>query len=369
MNRSKIGIIWGVILSATVALFLLACPGSTPPIRDQKGHIIPDSVASLERIEIGGMEQWILMRGQDSSNPVLLWLHGGPGAAQMPVACYFNGELEKDFVVVHWDQRGAGKSNRRDFDESTLTFQQFIEDGHELTLYLKARFNQEKIYLVGHSWGTQVGIKLAQAYPQDYYAYVGVSQVVDPAASQQVSHAWLLEQIKNRGNQEDLKRLEALGSPPYTDHEEYVKYINLVDSYGGDFDVGMTKLVWMGLRAPEYNLSDMLAWFRGANRGSGPMWEEPAYQSYNAMKDVPQLRVPVYFFNGRNDYTTPLQVTQRYFERLDAPMGKHLVVFDQSAHTPLMGEPEKFNQELVGVKKETYGKDNCSTEWIDLPGE
>jgi pimeloyl-ACP methyl ester carboxylesterase len=131
----------------------------------------------------------------------------------------------------------------------------------------------------------------------------------------------------------------------------------------------MTKLVWMGLRAPEYNLSDMLAWFRGANRGSGPMWEEPAYQSYNAMKDVPQLRVPVYFFNGRNDYTTPLQVTQRYFERLDAPMGKHLVVFDQSAHTPLMGEPEKFNQELVGVKKETYGKDNCSTEWIDLPGE
>jgi pimeloyl-ACP methyl ester carboxylesterase len=276
----------------------------------------------------------------------------------MPVAGYFNGDLEKDFVVVHWDQRGAGKSNRRDFDESTMTFQQFIDDGHELTQYLKARFNQEQIYLVGHSWGTQVGIRLAQAYPEDYYAYVGVSQVVDPAASQQVSQAWLLEQIKNRGNQEDLKRLEALGSPPYVDHEEYVKYIQLVDSYGGDFDVGMDRLVWMGLRAPEYNLSDMLAWFRGANRGSGPMWEEPAYRSYNATNDISQLRLPVYFFNGRNDYTTPLQVTREYFEQLDAPKGKQLVVFEQSAHTPFMGEPQKFSQELVRVKKETYGKDN-----------
>jgi pimeloyl-ACP methyl ester carboxylesterase len=98
----------------------------------------------------------------------------------------------------------------------------------------------------------------------------------------------------------------------------------------------------------------MLAWFRGANRGSGPMWEEPAYHSYNARKDVTQLRVPVYFFNGRNDYTTPLRVTQQYFEKIKAPMGKHLVVFDRSAHTPFMGEPEKFNQELVKVKNETY---------------
>ena len=150
--------------------------------------------------------------------------------------------------------------------------------------------------------------------------------------------------------------MHALGLPPYTDHEEYVKYINLADSYGGDFDVSMSKLIWIGLKAREYNLGDMLAWFRGANRGSGPMWEDPADQSYNAIKDVPQLQVPVYFFNGRKDYTTPLQETRRYFEKLDAPMGKHLVIFDRSAHTPFMNEPEKFNQELVSIKEAIYRK-------------
>lgn len=129
----------------------------------------------------------------------------------MPVARSFNADLEKDFLVVHWNQRGAGKSNPGDFDESTMTFQQFLEDGHELTEVLKERFDKQKIYLLGHSWGAQVGIKLAQAYPEDYYAYISVGQVVDPAATQQVSYDWLLEQIENEGNQADLNRLHALG--------------------------------------------------------------------------------------------------------------------------------------------------------------
>lgn len=355
MNKITTGIIFGVILLSAAALFFLVRPGSTPPIRDQEGNLIPDSVASLEKVEIGGLEQWILVRGADVSNPILLWLHGGPGASQMPVARYLNGDLEKDFVVVHWDQRGAGKSNPRDFDESTMTFQQFIDDGHELTSYLKEHFNKEKIYLLGHSWGTMPGIRLAQAYPGDYYAYIGVSQVIDPATAQQVSHDWLVEQIEDSGNQGDLQRLEALGSLPYSDHEEYVNYIHLVDAYGGDMDVGMGELLWIALRAPEYNLGDLLAWFRGANRGSGPMWDDPGYQSYNVIKDVPRLRLPVFFFSGRDDYNTPLYVTERYFQQLDAPKGKQLVLFESSAHTRFLAEPLKFSQELLRVKEETRG--------------
>jgi pimeloyl-ACP methyl ester carboxylesterase len=234
-----------------------------------------------------------------------------------------------------------------------MTFQQFIDDAHELTLYLKERFNKEKIYLLGHSWGTMPGIELAQSYPDDYYAYIGVSQVVDPAAAQQAGHDWLVEQIENGGNQDDLQQLEALGSPPYNDHEEYVSYIHLVDAYGGDMDVGMGELLWIALRAPEYNLGDLLGWFRGANRGSGPMWDDPGYQSYNAIEDIPQLLLPVYFFNGRDDYNTPLDVTERYFQRLDAPKGKELVVFGSSAHTPFLGEALKLNRELLRVKAET----------------
>lgn len=152
--------------------------GLTAPIKDANREIIPRSIASLEKIKLGGMDQWILIRGNDVSNPVLLWLHGGPGAAQMPIAHHFDKNLEKDFIVVHWDQRGAGKSNPKDFDEQTMTFEQFITDAHELTQYLKRRFNTEKIYLVGHSWGTQLGIKMVQLYPEDYFAYIGIGQAV-----------------------------------------------------------------------------------------------------------------------------------------------------------------------------------------------
>lgn len=104
------------------------------------GNIIPESIVSLEKVTLGDMDQWILIRGNNIKNPVLLWLHGGPGAAQMPVAHYFNGALEEGFIVAHWDQRGAGKSNPLDFDEQTMTFEQFLTDAHELTQYLKKPF-------------------------------------------------------------------------------------------------------------------------------------------------------------------------------------------------------------------------------------
>ena len=141
-----------LIIIIMLSLFFIGCASvSTQLIRDEKGNVIPESIASLQKVKLGGMDQWILIRGYDVSNPILLWLHGGPGAAQMPVAHHFNGDLEKDFVVVHWDQRGAGKSNPKDFDEQTMTLEQFISDAHELTQYLKKRFHKRKIYLLGHS--------------------------------------------------------------------------------------------------------------------------------------------------------------------------------------------------------------------------
>ena len=309
------------------------------------------SIASLEGIELGGMEQWILIRGQDVSNPVLLWLHGGPGAAQMAIARSFNKALEQSFLVVQWDQRGAGKSNPSDFDESTMTFEQYLQDAHELTLYLKIRFGQDKIYLVGHSWGSQLGIRLAQMYPQDYYAYIGVSQVINGRRAQEIGYAWLLERAKAGGK---MVEFEALEEPPFIDHKDFVRFIQQIDEYGGSFDTSFWKLARITLRAPEYNLRDVLAWLRGSNRGSGPMWSSPEYQSFDARRDIPRLEIPVYFFSGRKDYNTPLVLVETYFEILDAPRGKHMVVFEASAHTPFLAEAEKFNQELIRVKRETY---------------
>lgn len=350
VTRGKI--LFGVVLLILLLIFIRELSESTPIIKDSSGNKIPESIALLEKVNLGDMDQWIQVRGNNASNPILLWLHGGPGSAQMPVSQYFNGELEKDYIVVHWDQRGAGKSNPLNFDESTMTFEQFLKDAHELTQYLKKRFNREKIYLVGHSWGSQLGIKLAGNYPEDYYAYVAVSQVVDNQKSDEIAYSWLKEQIKKRGNQGDIDNLKRLGLPPYIDHETFVKFIKMVDSYGGGMDVGMAKLAWIALSSHEYRLSDYIAWFRGASRGSGNMWD--FCQSSNLMKEVPQLLVPVYFFSGRNDYNTSLELVNEYFKILDAPKGKELVIFENSSHAPFMGEPEKFNQELVRVKEKTY---------------
>jgi pimeloyl-ACP methyl ester carboxylesterase len=269
----------------------------------------------------------------------------------MPVACHFNGELEEHFIVVHWDQRGAGKSNPANFDESTMTFDQYVADAHELTLLLKSRFGQGRIYLVGHSWGSQVGIRLAQLYPEDYYAYVSVSQVVNAVRAQQIGYDWLMKQVRDEN---ERSKLESLGQPPFTDHERFVHYIQKIDAYGGGFDVRFTQLAWIALLAPEYNLQDLSAWLRGSNRGSGSMWSSPEFRYFDAVDDIPKLETPVYFFSGQKDYNTPLQLVESYFDVLDAPHGKHLLVFDASAHTPFLGEEDRFNQEMVQVKYETY---------------
>lgn len=339
-----------VLLLIPPLLFWQRHPGSTPQIKDKDGKIVPNSIAALVKIKLGGMDQWILMRGNGLSNPVLLWLHGGPGSAQMPITRHYNGSLEKDFITVHWDQRGAGKSNPQDFDESTMTFGQFISDAHELTQYLKSRFKTEKLYLVGHSWDTQLGSVLAYKYPEDYYAYVAVSQVVNNQNADAAAYAWLKDQIAN--NRKDADKLSKLGAPPYSAHDTYVKFAKMVDSYGGGMDAGFGKLARAALSAPEYRPGDYIAWFKGTSRGSGPMWLET--QSFDLFKDVPQLHVPVYFFSGKNDYNTPVRLVEDYYKALDAPKGKQLVIFEKSAHTPFIGESDKFNQEILRVKAETF---------------
>ncbi|EEG79102.1 alpha/beta fold hydrolase [Dethiobacter alkaliphilus] len=352
LRRQKLafGVVLGVIL--IIALWGLY-PASTPPIKDDRGNIVPQSIATLEKIQIGGMDQWILIRGRDTANPVLLWLHGGPGAAQIPIARHYNGILEDDFIVVHWDQRGAGKSNPRDFDEQSMAFEQFISDTHELTQYLKERFNREQIFLVGHSWGSQLGIKVVQSYPEDYHAFVGVSQTVDSARGSSIAYAWLREQFEESGNTRELQRLEELGLPPYTDHQMYVKFAQMIISAGGGLDVGVGRLAVIALRAPEYRAADYVSWLQGSTRGSGAMWEET--REFNMFRDVPQIMVPIYFFSGVLDYNTPFKLVKQYYAYLDAPYGKQLVRFEESAHAPFMAEAEKFNQELVRVKEEIIG--------------
>lgn len=353
-GKLLVGILGVLIILAVVFATKLFVRGHTSPITAEDGAIAPESIALLEQVSLGGMDQWVLMRGHSEENPVLLWLHGGPGAAQMPLSHAYDAALEKEFIVVHWDQRGAGKSNTRRFDETTMTYEQFIADAQQLTEYLKERFGKEKIYLVGHSWGTQLGLELVSRCPESYAAYIGISQVVSHKAGDAISYAWLLGQA----NEKDRKKLLRLGPPPYRNHEEFVSFIRMVDAYGGSFDVPFLTLAKLALQSPEYSLKDMVAWLGGSNRGSGPMWEDEGYRLFDAIQGFPCLQVPVYFFQGRHDYNTPLGATNMFFDALEAPQGKQLVVFENSAHTPFLAEPEQFTQELIRVKDERREEDH-----------
>ena len=306
------------IAAICLTLLLTGCAcGRTPPIKGQ------NAVATLEKVTLGGMEQWILVRGENTDNPILLWLHGGPGAAQTPVARHYNGRLEQSFIVVHWDQRGAGKSNPRDFDENTMTTERFMQDTHELTQILKQRFGKERIFLLGHSWGAQLGLQVAHRWPEDYHAYIGVGQVVDQEKGAELSYQWVLQRAREKGTRRAMRKVEQLGPPPFPEHDRYVALMKLVDSYGGGMDVGMLRMALIAFRAPEYCLGDYVRWLRGANRGSGPMWNNEG--PFNAFQSAPELAIPAYFLCGRRDYNTPGLLIEHYCAELHAPAGKRTI--------------------------------------------
>jgi pimeloyl-ACP methyl ester carboxylesterase len=187
-----------VLLGAIVLAILCLIPGFTFPIKDRQGHDISQSIASLEKINLGRQEQWILIRGMDITKPVILFLHGGPGTSNMCLLRKYTDELEKHFIVVTWDQRGAGKSYQAINPHSSMTIDRLVLDTGELTQLLCHRFNQQKIFLVGHSWGSLIGILSIQKYPDLYHAYIGIGQIVNMQENEQISYDWTLAQANTK---------------------------------------------------------------------------------------------------------------------------------------------------------------------------
>ncbi len=335
-----------VALSAGLLISLSSQNVNTPAIDSS------ESIAILEEVEIGGVEQWLLMRGEDRSDPVLLWLHGGPGSSLMPASWYFDRKLEKDFIVVHWDQRGSGKSNSWHFDYEELTLEQYVQDANEVTAYLKQRLDKDKIYIIGYSWGSRFGLRLAERYPEDYFALISLGQVVSPMRDHVVTYRRVMEKASQQSNEKDIERLETLGTPPFTEHADYTVLREMAQQYGGGTDYSFIMLGWLGIQSSEYRLRDYILFLKGYLNGLKAMWEESI--TFNAFSEAARLELPVYFLIGAKDLYTPIELVREYYEFLDAPMGKELIVFEDSGHAPFMSEPEKFHQELLRIKQETH---------------
>jgi len=320
--------------------------GTTPPIPG------PDSIAAIEEIHLGGMKQCVILRGKNVHDPILLFLHGGPGTPETAWLNHFNANLEDHFIVAAWEIRGGGKSYRPNIPPESMTLEQLIQDTHELTNYLQKRFDQKKIYLVGHSFGALLGTKVVQRFPQDYYAYVGIGQVANTVESERISYQWALATAKERGNRKAVKELEALGEPvngTYKIGEAGIhKERKWVKEFGGAIHgkSSMPLLTRVLLKSPIYTVAEALNYFKAEQFSLRFLWND--FLAVNFISQVSQFDLPVYICQGIYDYQTAYPVARKYFEQLVAPK-KEFFTFENSAHGTLFEEPEKFLQVMLKI--------------------
>jgi len=327
--------------------------GKTPVFKDKHDKLIKNSIAKMEVVTLGGYNQTIIIRGRDKTKPVLLFLHGGPGGTEAPVFQKAYPQLEDEFVVVHWEQRGAGKSYSKHIPVDSMTLEQFTKDAHELTQYLKEKFDQEKIYLMGHSWGTMLGMNTIYHYPENYIAYFGVGQISDQKKSEKESYHWVISEAEKRGHKKAVRKLKAIGEPQFKTNKEWVKYLLTIRSYsikyGGTFrKFSVWNFIITMLLAKEYTLPEKLNIYRGLKFSLNLIVME--FLEFNMVKEIKKVEIPTYFFHGVYDYDTTLNQAKKYIEMLEAPK-KELFVFKHSAHQPFWAEAELFHKKLMGIVK------------------
>ena len=343
------------LTAATVGIGLLIAarftvPAGTPPIRGDGTEVSAKTVARLEKVRLGGSDQWILIRSRDVDNPIVLFLHGGPGTSQLTSNRRNTQDLEQFFTVVNWDQRGAGKSYAAIHDLSKMTIEQFVEDARELTQHLLQRFGKLQLVLVGHSWGSVIGALTVSRYPELFSSYVGIGQVVDPKEGERVSYEWTLDQARQRGDQKAIDALVRIGPPPYAGdwQKKVLTERRYVGRFGGEIHgnrYGAFGLVLRGLLfSREYTLRDRINFFRGILGSMRLLW--PQLLEIDLSASTPRLNVPVFFVEGRHDWEAPSQIAEKYFHSLLAP-SKELVWFEASAHMPNSEERDRFNGMMV----------------------
>jgi pimeloyl-ACP methyl ester carboxylesterase len=344
---------------ATLALLglvaLLARPAGTDAIRGSDGKVLPGSVAELTRVELGGHDQALMIRGHSVENPVLLFLAGGPGGTELGAMRNHLPALEEDFTVVTWDQRGAGKSYTELDPTSTLTLDGMVADTIELTNYLRDRFDEERIYLVANSWGTILGVRAAQLEPGLFHAFVGAGQMVSPLETDRIFYEDTLAWAEDSGNDGLAQTLRENGPPPYPDnilayepglsfaHEVY-PYDHTGNSEGGG---GMSENLFVG----EYTLTEQVRSLSAFLDSFAVLY--PQLQEIDFRQQASRLEVPVYLVQGAHEARGRAELADEWFAMLEAP-SKELVLFERSGHRPLFEQPDQFVEVMRRVLGDTH---------------
>jgi pimeloyl-ACP methyl ester carboxylesterase len=350
MDNKMFWMVIGVMLACLLGLLGLLhswSPGQPEPFLDGNGQVLENSLSEKIHVEINGIEQGMFIVSRNIQNPVLLFVHGGPGMPEYWLNQDHPSRLEDHFTVVWWEQRGAGLSFEPGIPPESMTVQQFVADTLEATRYLQARFSQEKIYLMGHSWGSYLGIQAAAQAPDLYHAYIGMGQVANQLRSEQLAYEYARELSKSQGNLRMLRRLEAVPAPLTVPLP--LAYEKLRDTYMHSLGIGTMhrmKSVITGIFLPSwrfrgYTLGEKIKLWRGkidSRSSEYRLWGDML--ATDLSNQVTELAIPVYFFHGRHDYTCAYPLAKAYFDKLQAPV-KGFYTFEDSAHSPVFEEPEK----------------------------
>jgi len=361
-------------IQATLFLFVLPLAAQTPapaptpvPSRDyitarladlRKIHT-PEGIEALEEVTLGGTRQWVSIRGMNRANPVLLFIHGGPGTPMMPLTWAYQAPWEDFFTVVQWDQRGVGKNavtSDREALKPTLNNERIIADAEEMTAWVRKRLGKEKIVVMGYSYGTSIALALAQRRPEWLHAYVGVGQMSGNGSGEEYLYKRLLELATNAKNEEALRELKAIA--PYPGPGRTMADTLLVRKWARRFNGG-----WYGKPtfdllfslpdwAPEYTQADVDAQEKATQWFSRTVMANSRAQAASAAPEGPNasdrktFKVPVVMIMGRNDLHTPYEPAKAFFDSLEAPH-KRFITLERSAHVPMLEEPGLFLLSLI----------------------
>lgn len=350
-------------------------PGASPNekardiIRDARRIVNPNGVEELRQVRLGGVDQWISVRGRDRRNPILLFVHGGPGAPEMPVSWLYQSPWEDFFTVVQWDQRMAGKSVTGTDQAAvlkTVDIDRMCADGEALVAHLRERYGKQKIFVLAHSWGTVIGMHLARTRPEWLHAYLGMGQIINWSDNERVGYAFALREARADNNSGAIRALEAIAPYPgpggQLTFEQIIVQRTWVIHYGGltkgrqDFNYDLNARTI----APEYTDQDLR---ESSNNGVNLQKLLPEMLALDYWP-VTRLDCPVFMLCGQRDYQTPSELAAKWVSRVRAPR-KGVFWFEHAAHMSHLEQPGKFLMHLVNDIRPLAGDDVAPA---DRPG-
>lgn len=346
-----------ILALASAGAHAQQCPDIAPyqkardTIADLGRILAPNGIQESYKTKIGGIDQWLNVRGQDKANPIILFVHGGPASPLIPTLWQFQRPLEEYFTVVNYDQSGAGKTYVEDHSAAvaaTLHIPRYIDDAIEVAEHIRTRYGQRKVILMAHSWGTVIGLGAALKRPDLFHAYVGIGQVINTHDNERISFDYGLQQAQAQGNAAAVKEMQSIA--PYPGDQPITRERIIIARKWAQFYGGLTAyrdesqyFFNAPLLSPEYSAADVCAVDQGNVFTLGRVLPEFLEVDY---KGIRSMSIPVFMFLGRHDYTTPAQPTADWLAQLSAP-AKQGVWFERSSHMIPWEEPGKLLISLV----------------------